>query len=93
MIYKRGLRIPHVAAGENLNIPILGELLRSGGAFLCVAALKAIHCIACFKEYVHSLMQRQAPIEYFIEGGRSRTGRLLPPKLGMLAMTVQQPFP
>ena len=45
-----------------------------------------------FKEYVHSLMQRQAPIEYFIEGGRSRTGRLLPPKLGMLCDDSQQPF-
>ena len=33
-------------------------------------------------------MQRSLPIEYFVEGGRSRSGRLLPPKLGMLAMTV-----
>lgn len=41
-----------------------------------------------FKEYLHNLMQRAAPIEYFIEGGRSRSGRLLAPKLGMLAMTV-----
>ena len=89
VIYKRGLRIPHVAAGENLNIPILGELLRSGGAFFMRRSFKgnALYSTV-FKEYVHSLMQRQAPMEYFIEGGRSRTGRLLPPKLGMLAMTV-----
>ena len=89
VIYKRGLRIPHVAAGENLNIPILGELLRSGGAFFMRRSFKGNTLYSTvFKEYVHSLMQRQAPIEYFIEGGRSRTGRLLPPKLGMLAMTV-----
>lgn len=89
VIYKRGLRIPHVAAGENLNIPVLGELLRSGGAFFMRRSFKgnALYSTV-FKEYVHSLMQRQAPIEYFIEGGRSRSGRLLPPKLGMLAMTV-----
>lgn len=89
VIYKRGLRIPHVAAGENLNIPILGEILRSGGAFFMRRSFKgnALYSTV-FKEYVHSLMQRQAPIEYFIEGGRSRSGRLLPPKLGMLAMTV-----
>lgn len=89
VIYKRGLRIPHVAAGENLNIPILGDLLRSGGAFFMRRSFKgnALYSTV-FKEYVHSLMQRQAPIEYFIEGGRSRSGRLLPPKLGMLAMTV-----
>lgn len=89
VIYKRGLRIPHIAAGENLNIPILGELLRNGGAFFMRRSFKgnALYSTV-FKEYVHSLMQRQAPMEYFIEGGRSRTGRLLPPKLGMLAMTV-----
>ncbi len=89
VIYKRGLRIPHVAAGENLNIPILGELLRNGGAFFMRRSFKGNALYATvFKEYVHSLMQRQAPMEYFIEGGRSRSGRLLPPKLGMLAMTV-----
>ena len=89
VIYKRGLRIPHIAAGDNLNIPILGEILRSGGAFFMRRSFKgnALYSTV-FKEYVHSLMQRQAPIEYFIEGGRSRSGRLLPPKLGMLAMTV-----
>ena len=71
VIYKRGLRIPHVAAGENLNIPILGELLRSGGAFFMRRSFKGNTLYSTvFKEYVHSLMQRQAPIEYFIEGGR-----------------------
>jgi glycerol-3-phosphate O-acyltransferase len=44
---------------------------------------------AVFREYVHSMLMRNTPIEYFIEGGRSRSGRLLPPKKGMLAMTVQ----
>ncbi|MDO4699848.1 MAG: glycerol-3-phosphate 1-O-acyltransferase PlsB [Moraxella sp.] len=89
VIYKRGLRIPHIAAGDNLNIPILGELLRSGGAFFMRRSFKghALYSVV-FKEYVHTLMQRAVPMEYFIEGGRSRSGRLLPPKLGMLAMTV-----
>lgn len=89
VIYKRGLRIPHIAAGDNLNIPILGELLRSGGAFFMRRSFKG-HVLysVVFKEYVHTLMQRAVPMEYFIEGGRSRSGRLLPPKLGMLAMTV-----
>lgn len=89
VIYKRGLRIPNIAAGDNLNIPILGELLRSGGAFFMRRSFKghALYSVV-FKEYVHTLMQRAMPMEYFIEGGRSRSGRLLPPKLGMLAMTV-----
>lgn len=89
VIYKRGLRMPLVAAGENLNIPIVGEILRNGGAFFMRRSFKgnALYSTV-FKEYVHTLMQRSLPIEYFVEGGRSRSGRLLPPKLGMLAMTV-----
>lgn len=90
VIYKRGLRIPHVAAGDNLNIPILGQMLRNGGAFFMRRSFKgnALYA-AVFREYVHSMLMRNTPIEYFIEGGRSRSGRLLPPKKGMLAMTVQ----
>lgn len=89
VIYKRGLRVPLVAAGENLNIPIVGAILRNGGAFFMRRSFKgnALYSTV-FKEYVHTLMQRAVPIEYFIEGGRSRSGRLLPPKVGMLAMTV-----
>ncbi|UNU72545.1 glycerol-3-phosphate 1-O-acyltransferase PlsB [Moraxella nasovis] len=89
IIYRNGLRVPHVAAGENLNIPIVGEILRSGGAFFMRRSFRGNELYSTvFKEYVHTLMQRAVPIEYFIEGGRSRSGRLLPPKLGMLAMTV-----
>lgn len=89
IIHNRGLRIPHVAAGANLNIPLLGELLRSGGAFFLRRSFRDNPLYGTvFKEYLHNLMQRSAPIEYFIEGGRSRSGRLLAPKLGMLAMTV-----
>lgn len=90
VIYKRGLRIPNIAAGENLNIPIVGQLLRNGGAFFMRRSFKgnALYS-AVFREYVHSMLLRSTPIEYFVEGGRSRSGRLLPPKKGMIAMTVQ----
>lgn len=89
VIHTHGLRVPNVAAGANLNIPILGEILRSGGAFFLRRSFRDNPLYGTvFKEYLHNLMQRNAPIEYFIEGGRSRTGRLLSPKLGMLAMTV-----
>lgn len=89
VVHVQGLRVPNVAAGANLNIPILGEILRSSGAFFMRRSFKDNPLYGTvFKEYVHNLMQRNAPIEYFIEGGRSRSGRLLAPKLGMLAMTV-----
>lgn len=90
VIYKRGLRVPYVAAGNNLNIPVLGQMLRNGGAFFMRRSFKGNPLYnAVFKEYLHSMLQRNTPIEYFIEGGRSRSGRLLPPKMGMLSMTVQ----
>lgn len=89
IVHTHGLRVPHVAAGANLNIPIVGELLRSGGAFFLRRSFRDNPLYGTvFKEYLHNLMQRNAPIEYFIEGGRSRSGRLLAPKLGMVAMTV-----
>lgn len=90
VIFRRGLRVPYVAAGDNLNIPILGQMLRNGGAFFMRRSFKGNPLYASvFREYVHSMLMRNTPIEYFVEGGRSRSGRLLPPKKGMLAMTVQ----
>lgn len=90
VIFKRGLRVPYVAAGDNLNIPVLGQMLRNVGAFFMRRSFKGNPLYASvFREYVHSMLMRNTPIEYFVEGGRSRSGRLLPPKKGMLAMTVQ----
>ncbi len=90
VIYTRGLMVPYIAAGDNLNIPLVGPLLRRGGAFFIRRSFKGNPLyISVFKEYLHSILTRNTPLEYFIEGGRSRTGRLLPPKTGMLAMTIQ----
>src|SRR3546814_2961047 len=44
---------------------------------------------AVLSEYVAQLVAGGYSIEYFIEGGRSRTGRLLQPKGGMISMTVR----
>ncbi len=89
VIYKRGLSIPYVAAGDNLDVPVLGPLLRGAVAFYIRRSFRgnALYT-AVLREYMHTLISRSTPIEYFVEGGRSRSGRLLPPKMGMLAMTV-----
>jgi glycerol-3-phosphate O-acyltransferase len=42
-----------------------------------------------FMKYLAAMMARGHSLEYFIEGGRSRTGRLRPPMTGMLSMTVR----
>jgi glycerol-3-phosphate O-acyltransferase len=89
-IYVNGFAIPHIAAGINLNLPIVGRFLRQGGAFFIRRSFRgnALYTVV-FMKYLAAIMARGHSIEYFIEGGRSRTGRLLQPKTGMLSMTVR----
>jgi glycerol-3-phosphate O-acyltransferase len=89
VIYRKGFAIPHVAAGANLNLPVIGRLLRKGGAFFLRRSFKGDPLYAAvFMKYLEFMMARGHPLEYFIEGGRSRSGRLLSPRTGMLSMTV-----
>ena len=90
VIHYQGLSIPHIAAGKNLDMPIIGSILRGGGAFFIRRSFKGneLYSTVIF-EYLAKLLSAGTPVEYFVEGGRSRTGRLLKPKPGMLAMTVR----
>lgn len=89
IVYHQGLSLPHVAAGVNLNLPVIGAILRRGGAFYLRRSFKGNRLYASvFNAYLRQILVRGHSIEYFVEGGRSRTGRLLAPKAGMLAMTV-----
>jgi len=90
VIHYQGLSIPHIAAGKNLNMPLIGPILRGGGAFFIRRSFKGneLYSTVMF-EYLAKLISMGTPVEYFVEGGRSRTGRLLKPKPGMLAMTVR----
>ncbi|HND81178.1 MAG TPA: glycerol-3-phosphate 1-O-acyltransferase PlsB [Accumulibacter sp.] len=89
LIHRHGLTPPHIAAGSNLNLPLIGTLLRHGGAFFLRRSFKgAALYAAVFDEYLHLMLSRGFPIEYFIEGGCSRSGRTLPPKAGILGMTI-----
>ncbi|HEV7608560.1 MAG TPA: glycerol-3-phosphate 1-O-acyltransferase PlsB [Steroidobacteraceae bacterium] len=90
IIYHQGYALPHIAAGINLNIPVVGRFLRKGGAFFIRRSFggNALYTVV-FMKYLAAIMARGHSIEYFIEGGRSRTGRLLQPKTGMLSMTVR----
>ncbi len=90
LLYTRGIVPPHIAAGINLNLPVIGTILRKGGAFFMRRSFRgnALYSTV-FTEYVAQLVAGGYSIEYFIEGGRSRTGRLLQPKGGMIAMTIR----
>ncbi|MBL8396387.1 MAG: glycerol-3-phosphate 1-O-acyltransferase PlsB [Candidatus Accumulibacter sp.] len=90
IILRHGLTPPHIAAGANLDLPLVGSLLRRGGAFFLRRSFKGEPLYAAvFHEYLHLMLARGFPIEYFIEGGRSRSGRMLTPKAGILGMTLQ----
>ena len=90
LLYSHGIVPPHIFAGINLNLPVVGSILRRSGAFFARRSFKgnALYS-AVFREYMAQLVAGGYSIEYFIEGGRSRTGRLLQPKGGSLAMTVR----
>jgi len=90
VLYRDGLMPPHIAAGRNLDMPLIGPLLRRGGAFFMRRRFRDNRLYAAvFSEYLHRLISRGHPLEYFIEGGRSRSGRMLPARSGMLSMTLR----
>ena len=90
VIFTRGYMTPHIAAGANLNMPVVGGILRRAGAFFLRRTFRDNFLYgAVFHEYLHQIMSRGFPIKYFVEGGRSRTGRVLSAKLGMINMTLR----
>jgi glycerol-3-phosphate O-acyltransferase len=90
VLFKKGLVIPHIAAGINLNFWPIGSILRKGGAFFIRRSFSGNRVYAhTFSEYVNFLLQNSFPVEFFQEGGRSRIGKLLSPKLGLLNICVQ----
>nr|WP_314264784.1 glycerol-3-phosphate 1-O-acyltransferase PlsB [uncultured Moellerella sp.] len=90
VLYHQGLVPPHIAAGINLNFWPAGPIFRRQGAFFIRRTFKGNKLYSTvFREYLSELFARGYSIEYFVEGGRSRTGRLLQPKTGTLSMTLQ----
>ncbi len=86
---QQNLPLPAIAAGDNLNFFPLGPLLRRGGAFFIRRAFKGDRLYgAVVDAYIRRLLREGHSIELFLEGTRSRTGKLLPPKFGLLTMVV-----
>ena len=90
LFYVNGLICPHIAAGQNLNFFPLGHIFRRSGAFFLRRSFKTESEAyrVSFREYVRKLVREGYWLEFFPEGGRSRTGKMLPPKLGILGTII-----
>ena len=89
IFHRANMPIPLVAAGDNLAFFPLGPVLRRAGAFFIRRSFKGDRLYgAVVDAYMRRLLKDGWPLEFFLEGGRSRTGKLLPPKLGLLSIVV-----
>jgi glycerol-3-phosphate O-acyltransferase len=89
LLYEHGMVPPHVAAGINLAFWPFGGIARRGGAFFIRRKVKGDRIYtAVLRTYVKHLLRDRFPQEFYVEGGRSRTGKLLFPKTGLVSMEV-----
>lgn len=80
---------PHIAAGINLSFWPMGPLFRGAGAYFIRRSFEGNDLYKMvFRNYLTYLIREGYTQEFFIEGGRSRTGKILTPKLGMLSAIV-----
>jgi glycerol-3-phosphate O-acyltransferase len=80
---------PHIAAGINLSFWPMGPLFRGAGAFFIRRTFEDNELYKMvFRKYLTFLIREGYTQEFFIEGGRTRTGKILPAKLGMLSALV-----
>lgn len=87
VLYHNGMTIPHIAAGINLEFWPVGNIFRHCGAYFIRRAFRNNELYkAVLETYLKILLREGYSQEFFIEGGRSRTGKLLKPKTGMLSM-------
>ena len=89
LFYGNYLVPPHILARENMAFGPFGFLFRRAGAFFMRRSLADPIYKAVFRAYVMFLVREGFTQEFFIEGARSRTGKSLAPRLGMLGWTIQ----
>jgi len=90
VFYKENIQLPFVAAGINLSFWPVGYIFRKSGAFFIRRSFKGLELYGeVFSRYIKAMMAEKMPIEFFIEGGRSRTGKMVMPKYGLLSMILR----
>jgi glycerol-3-phosphate O-acyltransferase len=89
VFYRNHLPLPTVAAGDNLSFFPVGPAFRRAGAFFIRRSFHGDRLYSAVVDaYMRRLIKDGFTLEFFLEGGRSRTGKLLPPKVGLLSLVV-----
>jgi glycerol-3-phosphate O-acyltransferase len=89
ILHENGLPPNHTAGGINMNFFPIGPLVRRSGIFFIRRTFKDDEVYKLvLRHYVDHLISKRFPLEWYIEGGRSRSGKLLPPRFGLLAYVV-----
>jgi len=90
VFYYNNIQLPFIAAGTNLLFWPMGHIFRNLGAFFIRRTIGDNTLYReVFSQYIKTLLEEGHPIEFFIEGGRSRTGKMVMPKYGLLSMIMQ----
>ena len=90
VLYVNNIQLPFIAAGSNMTFGPMGYIFRKSGAFFLRRSFKGDKIYAeVFTKYLAILLKEGLPLEFFIEGGRSRTGKMVVPKYGLLSMIIQ----
>lgn len=90
VFYKNNIQMPFIAAGNNLSFFPMGYIFRRSGAFFLRRSFRGNDLYGeVFSKYLATLLHEGLPLEFFIEGGRSRTGKMVMPKYGLLSMIIQ----
>ncbi len=90
IFYFNNIQLPFIAAGSNLSFFPMGYMFRKSGAFFLRRSFRGNKIYSeVFTKYLAILLKEGLPLEFFIEGGRSRTGKMVMPKYGLLSMVIQ----
>ncbi|ODQ66133.1 acyltransferase-domain-containing protein, partial [Nadsonia fulvescens var. elongata DSM 6958] len=91
LCFRLGLSIPSVVAGDNLNFAFIGPALKEIGAMFIKRAINKNDPLypIVLQSYINTILSKGYNMECFIEGGRSRTGKLLTPKFGILKYILE----
>lgn len=94
IMWNYDIKNPHIAAGDNLNIPLFSFLMRGLGGYFIRRKLdkfsgkKDLIYRSVLHSYMEQLLMAGENMEFFVEGGRSRTGKALQPKGGLLSIVI-----